>query len=100
MVKTSIPHTSEELGLFLMYLSLIGIWFAIPSVTLLVNKDERYPSALLGLATLVGVLFLSYILQWRVLFPTSASLVHVETYRTSKESDRTYECEDVDFEIL
>lgn len=34
-------RTSEELSLLLTYISLIGIWFAIPSVTLLINRDKR-----------------------------------------------------------
>lgn len=71
-------RTSESLMLLLNYLALIGIWFAIPSVTLLINRDERWPIALVCLGLVVVFLFISYILQWRVLFPPSAALKEKE----------------------
>ena len=67
------PRTSEELILLISYLSLLGIWFAIPSITLLINRDERWPLAIGILGTLVLGLFLAYFFQWEVLFPRSAT---------------------------
>jgi hypothetical protein len=69
-------RTSEELSLLLTYLSLIGIWFAIPSVTLLMNRDKRWPIAILMLSIVIVFLFICYILQWEVLFPRSASEIN------------------------
>ena len=66
-------RTSEELTLLLTYLSLIGIWFAIPSVTLLINNDKRWQIAVLILSILVLFIFICYLLQWEVLFPRSAN---------------------------
>lgn len=66
-------RTSEELSLLLTYISLIGIWFAIPSVTLLINKDKRWPIAISILFIVIVFLIVCYILQWEVLFPRSAS---------------------------
>lgn len=65
-------RTSEELTLLLNYLSLIGIWFGIPSVTLFINKDNRWPFAALCLSLIVLLIFISYLLHWEVLFPKSA----------------------------
>ena len=67
------PRTSEELILLISYLSLIGIWFAIPSVNLLLNRDKRWPLAAGLLGSLVLVLFVAYFTQWHVLFPRSAN---------------------------
>ena len=67
------PRTSEELVLLISYLSLIGIWFAIPSVNLLLNRDRRWPYAVGILGTLVLLLTIAYIKQWEVLFPRSAT---------------------------
>lgn len=67
------PRTSEELILLISYLSLIGIWFAIPSVSLLINRDKRWPVAAMILGVLVLALFLAYFFQWNVLFPRSAT---------------------------
>jgi len=67
------PRTSEELILLISYLSLIGIWFAIPSVSLLLNRDKRWPIAAIMLGTMVLALFVAYFLQWNVLFPRSAT---------------------------
>lgn len=66
-------HTSEELSLLISYLSLIGIWFAIPSVNLLINRDKRWPYALALLSIMVVILMVLYLVQWRVLFPKSAA---------------------------
>ena len=66
-------RTSEELSLLLTYISLIGIWFAIPSVTLLINRDKRWPIAISILFIVIIFLIVCYILQWEVLFPRSAS---------------------------
>jgi len=66
-------RTSEELSLLLTYISLIGIWFAIPSVTLLINRDKRWPIAISILFIVIVFLIVCYILQWEVLFPRSAS---------------------------
>lgn len=66
-------RTSEELSLLLTYISLIGIWFAIPSVTLLINRDKRWPIAISILFIIIVFLIVCYILQWEVLFPRSAS---------------------------
>lgn len=67
------PRTSEELVLLIGYLSLIGIWFAIPSVSLLLNRDKRWPVAATVLGVLVVTLIASYIFQWEILFPRSAA---------------------------
>ena len=56
----------------------IGIWFAIPSVTLLINKDSRWPWALAILAGIVLMLVISYIFQWRFLFPLSSTQIVFE----------------------
>ena len=63
-------HSSEQLSLLLSYLSVIGVWFAIPSVTLLLKRDKRWPTALMLLTTIVMILIISYITKWHVLFPT------------------------------
>ena len=80
MTKSAERHTSEELALLIAYLQLVGIWFAIPSVTLLLNKDERYPQACGALLLLVIFLYIAYTLRWRTLFPQSASLIALEPY--------------------
>lgn len=67
-------RTSESLMLLLNYLALIGIWFAIPSINLLLNRDERWPIALVLLGIIILFLFMAYIFQWNILFPPSASL--------------------------
>jgi len=74
-----VTRTSEELSLLLTYLSLIGIWFAIPSVTLLINRDKRWPIAISILFIVIIFLIVCYILQWRVLFPRSASEIDKNT---------------------
>lgn len=65
-------RTSESLMLLLTYLSLIGIWFAIPSLNLYINRDERWPKAMLILFMITFLLFVAYLLQWKVLFPRAA----------------------------
>ena len=65
-------RTSESLMLLLTYLSLIGIWFAIPSLNLYINRDERWPKAILILFMITFFLFVAYLLQWEVLFPRTA----------------------------
>ena len=40
--------TLESLSLLISYLSLLGVWFAIPSVSLLLNRDDRWPKAVSG----------------------------------------------------
>ena len=62
-------HSSEQLSLLLSYLSVIGVWFAIPSVSLLLKRDKRWPVALILLSSIVGILVTAYIFRWRVLFP-------------------------------
>tara|TARA_B100000902_G_C27279607_1_gene900919 strand:- start:934 stop:1170 length:237 start_codon:yes stop_codon:yes gene_type:complete len=62
-------HSSEQLSLLLSYLSVIGVWFAIPSVSLLLKRDKRWPIALILLSSIVGILVVAYIVKWRVLFP-------------------------------
>ena len=59
----------EELYLLINYLALIGIWFAIPSVNLLINRDKRWPIALSILSCLVILLLISYFTKWKILFP-------------------------------
>ena len=76
--------TSDSLALLLTYLSLIGIWFAIPSVTLLINKDSRWPWALAILAGIVLMLVISYIFQWRFLFPLSSTQIVFEKINKKK----------------
>ena len=41
-----INHSTEKLSLLIAYLSCIGVWFAIPSVSLIINRDDRWPIAL------------------------------------------------------
>jgi len=65
-------YTSEQLSLLVAYLSCIGVWFAIPSVTLLLNRDTRWPIAVIILSCIVLFLVISYILQWKVLFPLTS----------------------------
>jgi hypothetical protein len=64
--------TLESLSLLISYLSLLGVWFAIPSVSLLLNRDDRWPKAVSGLGILVIALIIAYIWQWNVLFPKTA----------------------------
>lgn len=66
------PRTVESLMLYIQYLSVLGIWFAIPSVTLLLTKDKRWPYAVLLLAIIFILLTIAYIMQWSILFPRSA----------------------------
>lgn len=73
--KKKRPRTSEELVLLINYLSLLGIWFAIPSVNLMLNRDRRWPIALAILASMMTLVIIAYALQWDVLFPKSASLI-------------------------
>ena len=65
-----IQHTSEQLSLLLSYLSVIGVWFAIPSVSLLLKRDKRWPRAVVLLSIIVFILLIAYIMKWKVLFPT------------------------------
>jgi len=58
--------------LFIQYLSVLGIWFAIPSVTLLLTRDKRWPYAVILLLITVSLLTIAYITQWGALFPRSA----------------------------
>ena len=67
-------RTSESLTLLINYIALLGIWFAIPSVSLLLHKDERWPIAATCLGILVVILVIAYILQWKVLFPAPAAI--------------------------
>jgi hypothetical protein len=69
------PRTSEELVLLINYLSLLGIWFAIPSVNLLLNRDRRWPIAIGVLGVMMLLLIIAYVVQWNVLFPKSAGLI-------------------------
>ena len=62
-------HSSEQLSLLLSYLSVIGVWFAIPSVSLLLKRDKRWPVALILLSSIVVILVIAYVVKWRVLFP-------------------------------
>ena len=72
-MTTNKPRTSEELVLLVSYLSLIGIWFAIPSLNLVINRDKRWPYALAALSLFVFILLIAYLTQWKVLFPRSAT---------------------------
>ena len=67
------PRTSDELVLLVGYLSLIGIWFAIPSLNLVINRDKRWPYALSALCLCVIGLMVAYVWQWTALFPRSAT---------------------------
>jgi hypothetical protein len=67
-------RTSESLTLLINYIALIGIWFAIPSVSLLLHRDERWPIAAVCLGIVVVALIIAYILQWKVLFPPPAAI--------------------------
>lgn len=73
-----IGQTSEKLSLLLQYFSLIGIWFAIPSVSLLLQKDSRWPVAVILLTTIMFLFWLAYIFDWHVLFPKTSDQVLYE----------------------
>ena len=64
-------RTSAKLSLLLQYFSLIGIWFAIPSVGLLIKKDSRWPWAMIIPGIIMILIWLAYILDWHVLYPTA-----------------------------
>ena len=66
-------RTSEKLSLLINYLSLIGIWFAIPSVSLLLARDNRWPYAISILLGIIIIMFIAYIFNWKVLFPQSTN---------------------------
>ena len=85
-------RTSEELSLLISYLSLIGIWFAIPSVNLLINRDKRWPIALAILVTLVIFLLICYWTQWRALFPESAGLLGSHENLELADYDKIKQC--------
>lgn len=70
--------TSEKLSLLLQYFSLIGIWFAIPSVTLLLQKDSRWPVAIISLTIIMLFFWIAYILDWYILFPKTSDQVIYE----------------------
>jgi len=70
--------TSEKLSLLLQYFSLIGIWFAIPSVTLLLQKDSRWPVAIISLTIIMLFFWIAYILDWHILFPKTSDQVIYE----------------------
>lgn len=70
-----VGQTSEKLSLLLQYFSLIGIWFAIPSVSLLLQKDSRWPIAILILIIILFLFLLAYIFDWHVLFPKTSEQV-------------------------
>lgn len=74
-----INHSTEKLSLLIAYLSCIGVWFAIPSVSLIINRDDRWPIALTILLIIFIFFIVSYILQWKVLFPDTA-VKQVYTY--------------------
>ena len=65
-------RTSESLMLLISYLSLIGIWFAIPSITLFINRDDRWPKAVILLLMITLMLLIAYLVQWPILFPRAA----------------------------
>ncbi len=87
-----VKRTSEQLSLLISYLSLIGIWFAIPSVNLLINRDKRWPYAIAILGILVTTLLLMYIFQWRVLFPQSANEIRGPELYTLADYDKIKQC--------
>ena len=85
------PRTVEELNLLIGYVSVLGIWFAIPSVSLLLNRDKRWPYAIILLLSLVLFLVISYLIQWQVLFPRSASeIVAFDEYKFKKQGNIKY----------
>ena len=94
------PRTSEELSLLISYLALIGIWFAIPSVNLLINRDKRWPIALAILGILVLILILTYVFQWRVLFPLSAADPHIdEAYLADYDKIKQCRCHQMESDV-
>ena len=59
----------QQVSLLIQYLSLIGIWFAIPSISLLLSRDKR-SSIAMGMLVLISIVILAaFFLQWRILFP-------------------------------
>jgi len=76
-------HSLEKLSLLISYLSLIGVWFAIPSVTLLLNKDHRWKFSASVLGAVVLLLIIAYIANWHILFPDTYDQLHEETLQDS-----------------
>jgi len=74
------PRTSEELMLLINYIAIIGIWFAIPSVSLLLNNDNRWPYALVILIIIIILICIAYYKQWHVLFPRSSTEMLATAY--------------------
>ena len=79
-------RSSEKLLLLISYLSLIGIWFAIPSVTLLIQRDDRWPYAILFLSITILLIFIAYIVNWSVLFPKTTDELLFEKQNNLKNA--------------
>ena len=79
----STHHSLEKLSLLISYLSLIGVWFAIPSVTLLLNKDDRWRISASILGSVVLLLIIAYMYNWHVLFPDTYDQLHEEKSHNS-----------------
>ena len=62
-------HSVEQMGLLLSYLSLLGIWLAIPSVGLFIKKDHRWSYVAIAVLILAVLVVVAYIKGWRTLFP-------------------------------
>ena len=71
-------HSLEKLSLLISYLSLIGVWFAIPSVTLLLNKDHRWKFSVGILGAVVLLLLIAYVSNWHILFPDTYEQIREE----------------------
>ena len=66
-------RTYEDLSLLINYISVIGIWFAIPTLNLLIIHDKRWIITIIILFVIVSLLIIAYLLQWEVLFPKTAA---------------------------
>ena len=71
-------NTSDSLSLLLTYLSLIGIWVALPTVAFIINEHRGWPYALMTLFVVLLIFIVSYLLKWKVLFPPSSNEVIFE----------------------
>ena len=65
-------RTNEDLSLLLEYLSLIGIWFALPSVGFLLGNDRRFFISFAFLFAAIIVLIYCYITLEPSVFPPPA----------------------------
>ena len=76
-------HSVEQASLLVSYLSLLGIWVALPGLGLFISKDHRWPLVMLVLLVLSIGLIISYAKGWKVLFP-DITLTDIESSKNKK----------------